>query len=160
MGSLEMLAPAGSLLASLTNILASLEFLLTESLTHPHASSLKYLGLILTKDTKKYLINIKAPGKYYISTLGVWGRLSKSSTLCMCKESGMQGVYRMECVDCCVSKDMRHNPKTEYSDRYPLPSRGLMAAWSYQWYVFPKIGWQQWSPFLAVNWQFPRLGWP
>ena len=23
---------------------------------------------------------------------------------------------------------MRHNPKTEYSDRYPLPSRGLMAA--------------------------------
>ena len=25
---------------------------------------------------------------------------------------------------------------------------------------FPKIGWQKWSPFLTVSWQFPRLAGP
>ena len=41
MGPLEILAPAGGLLASHTDILASLEFFSTEWLTHLHASFLK-----------------------------------------------------------------------------------------------------------------------
>ena len=38
-----------------------------------------------------------------------------------CIEDGMRGLL-------CLKKNIRHNPNTEYSDRYPLPSRGLMAA--------------------------------
>ena len=35
-------------------------------------------------------------------------------------------------------KGLRHNPIIEYSDRYALPYRGPMTAWSYQWNEFQR----------------------